>query len=152
MFTLTSPTANHQHLRTRLARAHRCTPQLFWSVLEGTCPRSVKRGDCAEAIAICRLVQAGAWTDAALALAKLELPFWTVRRLQLDGGEWHCSLSQHRDLPDWLDDAKEAHHANLALAILSALVEACKVAAPIVTPASDKDVGGSNVLCCENFS
>jgi hypothetical protein len=107
----------------------------------------------ADGEAIRRMVEAGAWIDAALALAKLELPLWTVRRLQLDGGEWHCALSQHRDLPDWLDSAREAHHVDPALAILSALLEARAVAETSHSaPRSDRDAGGSVAVCCENFS
>ena len=41
-----------------------------------------------------------------------------------EDGEWTCSLSKHRQLPDWLDDVAEAHHAMLPLAILAALVGA----------------------------
>jgi hypothetical protein len=72
-----------------------------------------------------RLIYSGAWTDAALALLELELPHWQLRRLAYDDGEWHCALSRQRELPDWLDDRSvESHHADLALAILSAFVDA----------------------------
>ena len=72
-----------------------------------------------------RLIASGAWTDAALALLELELPQWQLRRLAYDEGEWHCALSAQRELPDWLDDRSiESHHADLALAILSAFVDA----------------------------
>lgn len=154
MLTSTSPAADLDGLRARLERAHRCTPTLFWRVLETACPRSAKLGDCAEAHAIRRLIEAEAWTDAALALVKLELPLWIVRRLQLDCGEWHCALSQHRDLPDWLDDAKEAHHADLALAILSALLEARSMrASDSISHATDVEASGvCSAICCENFS
>jgi hypothetical protein len=71
-----------------------------------------------------RLIDSGAWTDAALALLELELPHWQLRRLTYDDGEWHCALSRQRELPDWLDDRSvESHHADLAMAILSALVD-----------------------------
>ena len=69
----------------------------------------------------------GAWTDAALALIELELPQWRVRRLAYDDGEWYCSLSRGRELPDWLDQPVEGRHADLALAILSAFVEGASV-------------------------
>ena len=72
-----------------------------------------------------RLIESGAWTDAALALLELELPQWQLRRLAYDDGEWHCALSRQRELPEWLDDRSvESHHADLPLAILSAFVEA----------------------------
>jgi hypothetical protein len=153
MFVLASSMIDRERLTALLTRARHCTPALFWRVLDRACPRSAKLGAGAEAIAIRRLVEAGAWTDAALALVKLELPFWTVRRLQLDNGEWHCALSQHRDLPHWLDNARETHHTDLALAILSALVEARAAAAPAPMPrANDEGARASIALCCDNFS
>jgi hypothetical protein len=78
-----------------------------------------------------RLIDCGAWTDAALALLELELPHWQLRRLAYDDGEWHCALSRQRELPDWLDDRSvESHHADLALAILSAFADAQREYAP----------------------
>jgi hypothetical protein len=78
-----------------------------------------------------RLIESGAWTDAALALLELELPHWQLRRLAYDDGEWHCALSRQRELPDWLDDRSvESHHVDLAMAILSAFVEARRKFAP----------------------
>jgi hypothetical protein len=71
-----------------------------------------------------RLIHSGAWTDAALALLELELPHWQLRRLAYDDGEWHCALSRQREVPDWLDDRSvESHHADLAMAILSAFAD-----------------------------
>ena len=78
-----------------------------------------------------RLIDSGAWTDAALALLELELPHWQLRRLAYDDGEWHCALSRQRELPDWLDDRSvESHHADLAMAILSAFADAQRKPAP----------------------
>lgn len=70
-----------------------------------------------------QLVRAGAWTDVALELIELELPQWKLRRLAYEDGEWCCALSRQRELPDWLDQAVEGRHADLVLAILSALIE-----------------------------
>ena len=58
------------------------------------------------------------------------MPKWQLRRLAYDGGEWHCALSRQRDLPEWLDQPVEAHHVDMALAILSAFVDAQRTAAP----------------------
>jgi hypothetical protein len=41
-----------------------------------------------------RLIEAGAWTDAAITLIGFELPSWSVRRLACEDGEWLCSLSR----------------------------------------------------------
>lgn len=89
---------------------------------------------------LARLIQSSAWTEAALALIDLELPFWQIRRLAYDNGEWYCALSRERELPDWLDQSIEARHADLALAILSAFVEARRIEAPQIR-ANVPDVG-----------
>jgi hypothetical protein len=105
---------------------------------------------------VTRLIEAEAWADATLALMELELPLWQVRRLAYDEGEWHCALSRERELPDWLDTAVEAHHADLALALLSAFIEVQALAVetsrpsvPTVRPAMDSLY---EPIACENFS
>ena len=142
---------NPAELSALLMRTQCCTPAVFWRVVREACPRSALLAASPEAKRVSQLAAAGAWTDATLALVKLELPLWTVRRLQLDGGDWHCALSQHRDLPDWLDNAKEAMHRDLAMAILLALIEARmpEVSSP---SSSSQDKGDAIVACCENFS
>jgi len=77
-----------------------------------------------------QLIQSQAWTDAALALIDLELPHWQIRSLTYDGGEWFCALSRQRNMPDWLDQPVETHHADLARAILDAFAEAKRISAP----------------------
>ena len=77
-----------------------------------------------EVARIKHLITCCAWTDAALALLALELPQWQLRRLAYDQGEWHCALSENREMPDWLDAAVETHHPDMALAILGALLQA----------------------------
>ena len=94
------------------------------------CRRFPSMGQTEKTARIERLIHSGAWTDAALALIDLELPQWQVRRIAYDEGEWHCALSRERELPDWLDQSIEARHADLALAILSAFVEARRISAP----------------------
>ena len=106
---------------------------------------------------IARLIESGAWTDTALALLELELPQWHLRRLAYDEGEWHCALSRQRELPEWLDDRSvESHHADLSLAILSALVDARRKSArprSTVVPASPRAANPLyEPLNCDNFS
>jgi hypothetical protein len=69
------------------------------------------------------LIEAGALTEAALALINLELPLWQIRRITYDEGEWHCAVSRQRELPEWLDEAIETTHASLTLAIVSVYIE-----------------------------
>jgi hypothetical protein len=103
-----------------------------------------------------RLIESGAWTDAGLALLELELPRWQLRRLAYDDGEWHCALSRQRELPEGLDDRSvESRHADLAMAILRAIIEAERkpeprrtsipVAPRFATPLYEP-------VCCDNFS
>ena len=96
----------------------------------GACRRYPSFGQSEKTARLEQLIGSGAWTDAALALIDLELPFWQVRRLAYDDGEWYCALSRERELPDWLDQSIEARHTDLALAILSAFVEAQRISEP----------------------
>jgi hypothetical protein len=57
-----------------------------------------------KAARIDQLIEAGAWSDAALALVELELPAWKLRRLVYEDGQWLCSLSKQPNLPAALDD------------------------------------------------
>jgi hypothetical protein len=93
---------------------------MFTVICLACCKRLPAMRRSADARRLDRLVEAGAWTDAALALIAIELPAWQLRRLVFDEGEWHCALSTRRDMPDWLDDAVEMHHPDMATAILDA--------------------------------
>ncbi len=117
-------------LNDRLRDAPAATAALMSEVIAQTCRRFPSMGLTEKTARIERLIGSGAWIDAALALIDLELPQWQVRRIAYDEGEWHCALSRQRELPEWLDQSIEAHHSDLALAILSALVEVQRVTAP----------------------
>lgn len=142
-------------LSQRLRAAPAMTPPLMHDVIDHACRRIPSLGDSERTTRIIRLIDVEAWADAALALIELELPLWQVRRIAYDEGEWHCALSRERELPDWLDTAVEARHADLALALLSAFVEVRALAVdvsrpsvPSVRPAPDplyEPIG------CDNF-
>jgi hypothetical protein len=117
-------------LNDRLRDAHAVTAKLMSEIIGGACRRFPSMGQTEKTARIERLIQAGAWTDATMALIDLELPQWQVRRIAYDNGEWYCALSRERELPDWLDQSIEARHPDLSLAILSAFVEAQRIAAP----------------------
>lgn len=119
-----------RELSDRLRDAHAATDDLVAEVIGKTCRRFPSMGQSEKTARIERLIQTGAWTDAALALIDLELPQWQVRRIAYDEGEWYCALSRERELPDWLDQSIEARHPDLPLAILSAFVDAQHMAAP----------------------
>jgi hypothetical protein len=117
-------------LNARLRNAAAADAALIDEVVGAACRRYPSLGQTEKTARLNRLIQSGAWTDAALALIDLELPFWQVRRIAYDNGEWYCALSRERELPDWLDQSIEARHADLALAILCAFIEAQRVSAP----------------------
>jgi hypothetical protein len=117
-------------LNDRLRGAGSVSAELMSKIVAGACRRFPSMGQTDKTARIERLMESGAWTDAALALIDLELPQWQVRRLAYDEGEWHCALSRQRELPEWLDQSIEAHHADLALAILSAFVDARRANLP----------------------
>ena len=142
-------------LNERLRDANAMTADLMAEVIDQACRRLPLMGESEKTARLQRLIATGAWTDAALALIDLELPLWRVRRLAYDEGEWYCALSRQRELPDWLDQSIEAHHAELALAILTALVDAKESAAPsrrTSVPAVPREASPIyDSLCCDNF-
>jgi hypothetical protein len=117
-------------LGDRLRHACCVTAEFLSDIIRATCRRFPPAVHNIRSTRIERLIESQAWTDAALALIDIELPQWQVRRLAYDDGEWYCALSRQRELPDWLDQSIETRHADLALAILSALVEVKRVSAP----------------------
>jgi hypothetical protein len=138
-----------------LRDAHAVTTGLMSDVIGEACRRFPSMGQSEKTARIERLIGSDAWTDAALALIVLELPLWQVRRIAYDEGEWYCALSRERELPDWLDRSIEAHHADLPLAILSAFVEAQRVATPqskTSVPTAPRDANPLyEPVCCDNF-
>jgi hypothetical protein len=111
-------------LAERLRIAQVVTKPLIQDILDKACRRFPSLGQSEWTARLALLIDAGAWADAALALIELELPLWQLRRIAYDQGEWYCALSRERELPEWLDGSVEAQHADFALALLSAFVEA----------------------------
>lgn len=142
-------------LGDRLRDACGVTAEFLSDIIKETCRRFPSESS-ARSARLEQLIQSQAWTDAALALTDLELPQWQVRRLVYDDGEWHCSLSRQRALPDWLDQPIETRHADLALSILSAFVEARRIGAPsertVVPGASQRVSTTYELLCTDNFA
>jgi hypothetical protein len=150
--------SEHHHSRQigdRLRNTNAASAELVLEVIGEACRRFPSAGRTGRTARIERLIEAGAWTDAALALIDLELPQWQVRHIAYDEGEWHCALSRERELPDWLDQSIEIRHADLSLAILSAFVDAQAISAPRSTtsvPAVSHDAGALyEPACCDNF-
>ena len=142
-------------LSTRLRNADVVTAELLLEIIRGACRRFPSLGQSGKTARIERLMAAGAWMDTALALIDLELPQWQARRIAYDEGEWHCALSHQRELPEWLDQSIEVHHADLPIAILSAFVEAMRTNAPrsrTSVPIVPREVNALyEPVCCDNF-
>ena len=101
---------------------------------------------------LARATEAGAWTDAALALLELELPRWHVRRLEQDGDEWYCTLSRYPRTPREFDDAIDGQGSSLPLAILDALLEGRRrlLNQAYPPPAANSKPAPTEVVWCEN--
>jgi hypothetical protein len=110
-------------LAEQVSDADEATPELFSEIVVATARRLWTPGEAANAVQLHDLIEAGALTQAALRLMEIELPLWKLRRIAYDEGEWHCAMSRQRELPEWLDQAVEARHASLTLAILCAYIE-----------------------------
>jgi hypothetical protein len=127
--SLLAESRNPADLGDRLRDTYNVTAEFLSDIISQTCRRLASESQSGKAARVERLIQSGAWTDAALALIDLELPQWQIRRIAYDEGEWHCALSRERELPEWLDQSVEARHSDLALAILSTFVEAQRISA-----------------------
>jgi hypothetical protein len=146
---------NPTEVGDRLHSADAVTADIMSDVIGQTCRRFPSFEQNEKSFRLERLLESGAWTDAALGLIELELPQWQLRRIAYDEGEWHCALSRQRELPDWLDSAIEASHADLALAILTAFVEARRVSTSTSRTSVPTVSRNRNSLCepvsCDNF-
>ena len=150
--------ADYTALFDRLDEELRVAPQLdrslFTKIIVGAC-KHIPVSKPAKVARIDRLIEAGAWTDAALAIIALELPDWQLRRLEYDGGQWFCALSRGPNLPAMLDDTADANHELMPIAILRAFFQARRMTeiAPRATSAVPQVwAGTSNVVCCDNFA
>lgn len=143
-----------RELQEQIHHARTVTPELMADVMARACPRLQAQKWTAKAKVV-GLIDAGAFTDAALTLLELELPHWKLRRLTRKDDEWHCSLSKQLGLPAEFDDMEECTHETLALAVLGAFVEARRRhltaresrpgAVPLVYPLE------GCTICCDNF-
>lgn len=144
-----------ERLDEALRQAGAVSADLFCDVTKH-CARLSSQRQFGKAIVLDRMIEAGAWTDAAITLVALELPNWNVRRVICEDGEWLCSLSQHLGLPVFLDEPVERSHPVLALAILRAFIAARPNRVPVVqqVTASVPQVrpAAAFVFCSDNFA
>jgi hypothetical protein len=139
-----------------LHSAPSATAPVFRKVVEsGACTRLVSLRQMGKTIALDRMIEAGAWTDAAITLIGFELPDWRLRRLVCEDGEWLCSLSRRPNLPLFLDEPAEGSHRVLPLAILRAFVAARCVnieARQAATSVPRVPARPAYVFCCDNLA
>ena len=131
------------------------TTALFNTLLATACKSGDPMRQAVPVACLKRLIAARAWNDAALALLALQLPDWQLRCLAYDDGEWHCALSRARAMPEWLDATTEAHHPDMALAILGALVAVAAENAPLqltTVPMSQPGDAQFEPMLCENYA
>jgi hypothetical protein len=154
-----APRSGHRdasEFESRLRDAHAVTAELLSDVINETCRRFPPIRRTEKAARLERLIQSGAWTDAAMALIELELPQWQIRRIVYDEGEWHCALSRQRELPEWIDQSIEARHADLPLAILMTFVDAQRASAPSIrtsVPTVPREANPfGEPACSDNFT
>ena len=119
----------------RLNVAEDATGDLLRSIVAEASDRLAASGQERNAAQLEALMKAGGWIDAALLLIEAALPCWKLRRLAYDEGEWQCALSRQRELPEWLDEAVEVSHRNLALAVLKAAAVAM-LQDPTISPSA----------------
>jgi hypothetical protein len=137
-------------LEEELRCANAVTSGLMSDVMAIACVRFGALG-AATKVRVKWLIEAGAWTDATIALLELELPQWKLRRLVKEDG-WLCSLSKHVGIPLAYDEVAEAGHESLPLAILIALLQAKRWpgTSGIATVPPVRRVP-TNAACCDNF-
>jgi hypothetical protein len=148
---------HEQHLgmlETEVRHAQALTSEL---VADAIADVSVRFAACETSakLRVKRLIDAGAWTDATLALLELELPQWMLRRIVYEDGERHCCLSRQPLLPLELDEVAEASHEILPLALLVALLQASRdvaAGATRVTAVPRVDLAPGYAMCCDNFA
>jgi hypothetical protein len=159
MFSRLEPESRFGDLHEQIRRAQAVTPDLMSKLVACTYARMAMPNRAARLERINRLIEAEAWTEAALALVELGLPQWKLRRLVYEDGAWLCSLSKQWNLPDWLSDCAEARHESLPLAVLNAMMEADQCDAPpaprpaiSVPQCRPESVVAAEIMCCDNFA
>lgn len=143
------------HAASEIRLTSGLTAELFANLAGSACTRVPMLAKAGKAARLRHLIEAGAQIDAALALIELELPQWRLRRLALDGGQWHCALSRQPNLPIGLDDTAEGQHEHMVPAILAAFIEALRmsrVVRPSPVPAVTAGPADGYRACCDDFS
>src|SRR5947209_4955063 len=98
-----------ERLDERLRAAPGVSFDLFSDIM-ASCARTAPLAKVGKIDRLACLIQARAWTDAALTLIEVETPDWKLRRLEYQDGEWICALSTEPNMPVAIDDTADARH------------------------------------------
>jgi hypothetical protein len=142
-------------LDDELLAASEAARAVFAKIIGSACSRIPILSKSGKTARMERLIESGAWTDAAIALIESEMPGWKLRRLVYENGEWFCSLSRQPNMPADLDDSADATHQVLPLAILRAFVEARRMSNSATDTASaipQFQPAAHGIVCCDNFA
>ena len=93
-------------LDDELQAAPEAARAVFARIIGSACSRIPVLSKSGKTARMERLIESGAWTDAAMALVESEMPGWKLRRLVYENGEWFCSLSRQPNMPADLDDRR----------------------------------------------
>jgi len=137
-------------------QAGRVTPQLMTAILDAAHAHSAIPHRTHQAKRIRRLIDAAAWTEAALAIAEFDRSR-AVRRITHEDGEWCCTVGSQWPVPDWLDETIVFSHELLPLAIVGALLDATRqgaAATPRATSVLRCQPRSSDAatVSCDNFA
>jgi hypothetical protein len=144
-------------LDDELLAAPEAVRAVFAKIIGSACSRIPVLSKSGKTARMERLIESGAWTEAAMALVESEIPGWKLRRLVYENGGWFCSLSRQPNMPAELDDSADAAHQVLPLAILWAFVEARRRSKAATESASASEIpqfqpAAGGVVCCDNFA
>ena len=152
-------TADYVVLLDRLDDELQAAPEaaraIFAKIIGSACSRGSVLSKSGKTAWMERLIESGAWTDAAMALIESEMPGWKLRRLIYENGEWFCSLSRQPNMPADLDDSADAAHQVLPLAILRAFLEVRRrnnFATDSASAVRQLQPAAGGVVCCDNFA
>ena len=144
-------------LRDVLSGAPAASAELISAVLDLMAARRALPDRASRTQQIRALIDAQAWTDAALAIVDLDRSR-AVRQLSHDEGEWSCRIGSQWAVPDWLDDSALFLHPALPLAILGALLESLAQREGAAIPATSVPSSGSRrghsiaAVACDNYA
>jgi hypothetical protein len=144
-------------LRDALGGAPAASAELISAALDVMAARCALPDRVSRTQRIGALIDAQAWTDAALAIVDLDRSR-AVRQITHEEGEWSCRIGSRWAVPDWLDGSALFLHPAPSLAILGALLESLAQREDQATAATSVPSSGSRrghsipAVACDNYA